>query len=275
MKSTTRLFAVVTGIAVLGLSIAAAPAMAQSGASDRERGSIVFGAFITNRDTTTRLDSNAGLGTDIDLENDLGLDSSLTVFRFGGDYWAGDRHRFDLSVFDLSRSSSRRINKTIEFGDQIFEIDTTVNSENDLTIYKVDYTYSFLNRDWGYLGLTGGLYVASTKLGLSEATPGTAESESLTAPLPLIGFRGEYAITDRITLRGSSQWFGIDTGDVKGTLRDVYVAADYRLGERWAVGLAYDEVTMTIKADDSSGFTGELDWGYDGWLAYVKRDFGR
>jgi hypothetical protein len=275
LKPTTQVLAAMTVIAVLGLSIGASPALAQSGASDRERGSIVVGTFVTNRDTTTRLDSDAGLGTDIDLENDLGLDSSLAVFRIGGDYWTGERHRLDFSVFDLSRSASRQIDKTIEFGDTVFDIDTVVNTKNDLTIYKIDYTYAFLNRDRGYFGLTGGLYVASTKLSLSEATLGTAESEDLTAPLPLIGFRGDYALTDKITLRGASQWFGIDTGNVKGNLRDVYVAADYRLGERWAVGLAYDDVAMTIKADDTTGFTGQLDWGYNGWLAYVKYDFRR
>jgi hypothetical protein len=272
-ETTRRLSALLT--VALPLTFLASPAWAQEGQATRERGSIVLGAFITNRDTTTRLDSDLGLGTDIDLEDDLGLDKSLTVFRLGGDFWVGERHRFDVSVFDLSRSSSRRIEKTIDFGDQTFEIDTTVNTASDLTIVKAAYTYAFLNRNRGYLGATGGLYVASTKLSLSEATLGTAESEDLTAPLPVVGLRGEYDLTDRISLTSSVEWFGIDTGDASGTLTDFYLAADYRLGNRWAVGLAYNDVSMNIKADESYGFRGELDWGYDGWLAYVKFDFGR
>ena len=259
------------------LSLVAVSATAQGGGESRERGSLYFGAFVTNRDTTTRLDSGSGIGTNINLESDLGLDSALTVFRGGGDLWFGDsrRHRVDASVFDLSRSATRRIDRTIRYGEEVFNIDTEIHTENDLSIFKVDYTYALLDRDRGYLGLTGGLYVASVKLGLSEATLGTAESDSLTAPLPVVGFRGEYDLTDRWALTLVSEWFSINTGDVSGRLNDTYLAADYRLGAGWRFGLAYNAVNMSIDAKESSGFSGSLDWGYDGWLAYFKVDFGR
>ncbi len=270
----TRLFPAMLTVTA-SLAIFAAPAAAQGEQTARERGSLVFGTFITNRNTETRLDSSLGLGTDLDLESNLGLKSSMTVFRIGGDFWVGERHRFDASVFDLSRSASRPINETIDFGDQTFTINSVINTKNNLTIVKADYTYAFLNRDRGYLGITGGLYVGSTKLSLSEAMLGTTESENLTAPLPVIGFRGNYDLTDKISLSGSAQWFGIDTGDVGGTLRDFYIAADYRLSNRWALGLAFNEVSMTITAEESRGFRGKLDWGYDGWLAYLKLDIGR
>jgi hypothetical protein len=97
----------------------------------------------------------------------------------------------------------------------------------------------------------------------------------LTAPLPLLGVRGESYLTERFALRGVAQWFSVDTGDADGSLRDVYVAGDYRLGRSWSVGLAYNDVAMDIRAEEDSGFRGSLDWGYDGWLAYVKYDFGR
>jgi hypothetical protein len=111
-------------------------------------------------------------------------------------------------------------------------------------------------------------------LSLSEPTVGTAESEGLTAPLPVVGLRGEYEITDRITLRGATQWFGIDSGDVEGHLIDTYIGADYSLGRRFAVGVAYNDVSMNISASDSGGWNGSLDWGYDGVLLYLKVDFG-
>ena len=45
----------------------------------RERASFMIGAFITDRDSSTRLDSDQGQGTDINLQDDLGLESSSTV----------------------------------------------------------------------------------------------------------------------------------------------------------------------------------------------------
>ena len=246
---------------------------AQESGYMRERGSILLGAFVTDRATSARLDSSSGSGSDIDLEDDLGLEDSTSVARFGGYFWFKPRHRFDVSVFDLSRDASRTIQETIDFGDQTFQINTVVNTSNDTTIYKLDYTFAPLNRPRGFLGVIGGLYVSANKLSLSSPNA-AAESEDLTAPLPVLGVRGEYEITDRIALRGAMQWFGIDTGDVAGRLVDTYIGADYTFAERFAVGLAYNDVSLNVDATDDTGWNGELDWGYDGILLYMKFDFG-
>jgi len=244
-------------------------------AQERERAGIVLGAFLTHRDSETRLDSDSGLGTDIDLEGDLGLKSTIDVARFGGYVWFKKRQRFDFSYFDLSRSASRRIDKTIVFGDQTFNIDTVISSDESVSITKADYTFAPISRDRGFLGVTGGLYVGQLKYRISEPSAGRIESKGLTAPLPVVGFRGEYEITDRITVGGASQWFSIDTGDASGRLHDIYIGGDYRFGKRIGVGLAYNTVSMNIKADDGGGFIGRLDWGYDGWLLYIKADLGK
>jgi hypothetical protein len=242
---------------------------------ERERGSILLGMFITDRATSARLDSNNGdAGSDIDLEDDLGLEDSTTVGRFGGYYWFNPRHRIDFSIFDLSRDATRTNQRTIDFGDQTFDINTVINTSNDLTITKVDYTFAPLSRPRGFLGVIGGLYVSSTKLSLSAPNVGSAESEDVTAPLPVLGVRGEYQATERIALRGAIQWFGIDTGDVGGRLVDTYIGADYTFGERFAVGLALNDVSLSVEATDDTGWNGELDWGYDGVLLYFKTDFG-
>jgi hypothetical protein len=184
-----------------------------------------------------------------------------------------DRQRLDFSLFDLSRSSSKTIEETIEFGDEVFDIDTVVSSTSDLSIFKAAYTFAPWVRDRGYFGFTGGLYVAKTRLSLSEPAVGRAESEDLTAPLPVIGFRGEYEINDRVTLRGAGEWFKVDTGDVDGSFRDIYVGVDYGISDRSAVGIAYNDVAMNLSASESGGFEGALDWGYDGFLLYFKYDF--
>lgn len=249
------------------------PAAAQP-SDNMERASILFGAFITDRDSSTRLDSDSGEGTDLDLEEDLGLESSTSVARLGGYFWLGRRHRIDGAYFDLSRSASIPIKETIEFGDETFAINTVVNSEADLSIIKADYTFAAVARERGWLGITAGLYVAETTMALSQATLGRAESEDLTAPLPLIGLRGDYAINDRITLRGAIQWFGYEADSIDGRLTDFYFGADYGFGERMAVGLAYNQVSMSLGAEKDNGFQGRIDWGYDGLLLYFKFDLG-
>jgi hypothetical protein len=239
-----------------------------------ERAGILVGAFITDRESTTRLDSGSSDGTEIDLEDDLGLESSTSVARLGGYVWLGERHRLDGGYFNLDRESSFPIDETIEFGDEVFTINTVVETESKLSIIKADYTYAVVARDRGYLGLTAGLYIADTSMTIRQATLGQAESEDVTAPLPLFGLRGDYAINDRITLVGAAQWFGFEAEDVDGRLTDFYVGADYGFGQRMAVGLAYNRVSMNLGAIEDGGRNSRLDWGYDGFLLYFKVDLG-
>ena len=246
---------------------------AQPKAGD-ERAGIILGAFITDRQSNTRFDSDAGDGTDIDMEDDLGLESSTNAARLGGYVWLGKRHRLDGAYFDLSRTASIPIQETIDFGDETFQINTALTTESDLTIIKADYTFAVLAKDRGYLGLTAGLYIAESGFALSQPTLGRAESEDVTAPLPLFGLRGDYAINDRITLTGAAQVFAYSTDSLDGHLTDFYVGADYGFGKRMAVGLAYNRVSMNIGAEDESGFDGRLDWGYDGFVLYFKVDLG-
>ncbi|MGI9206256.1 MAG: hypothetical protein ACR2Q3_19730, partial [Woeseiaceae bacterium] len=92
-----------------------------------ERASISLGAFLTDRDTTGRVDSETlGLGTVIDAEDDLGLDSSDTVARLDAYYRFNTRHRIDFSVFDLSRDATGTIDRSIQFRDEIFDVDSTI-----------------------------------------------------------------------------------------------------------------------------------------------------
>ena len=112
---TKRMTLTIAGVA-LGVCTELLPATvtAQELGQDRERASLLLGAFITDRNTSARLDSNQGQGTDLDLEQDLGLEDSVTVFRLGGYYWVTPRQRLDFSVFDFSRDASIRIDETID-----------------------------------------------------------------------------------------------------------------------------------------------------------------
>jgi len=220
-----------------------------------------------------RLDSDSGSGTDFDLEDDLGLERYMTVARLSGYIWITQRQRIDFSLFDLSREASKTLQKSIVLGDQTFAVDAPVNTVNELKIYKLDYTFAPLNRERGFLGIVAGLYVARAGVRVSETALGTAESQQLTAPLPVFGLRGEFAFGQRFTLRGAVELFAIDTGDVDGRLHDSYFGVDYSFGKRFALGVAYNDVSMKVSADERA-FHGRIDAGYAGTLLYFKVDFG-
>jgi len=237
------------------LLMAPALAFAESGVDDRF--SISLGAFVTDRSTDTQLDSDAlGKGTVIDFEDDLGLDSSDTVFRIDGHYRFNQKHRVNFSVFDLSRDSSATILRDIQFGDKVFPVDTVVNTSFDLNIYKLTYGYSLMQRDSGYLGLTLGIHIADSKIGLDQQDLGQFEVSSITAPLPVM----------------SGELFAFEFDNVDGLLVDLYIGIDYQIIDHIALGLGFNSVHFDVDATKSN-FSGSLDWQYTGALLFFKVDF--
>ena len=267
MKQMSPIPSVVIGLLVL------VPAWTLAQSDPVDRFSVSLGAFITDRNTSTRLDSaTLGTGTGIDLEEDLGLDSSDSVVRLDGHYRFNQKHRVNFSVFDLSRDSSAAVQRDIQYGDRVFLLDTVVNANFDLTIYKLAYTYSVMQRDNGYLGVTLGAYIADSKIGLAEQSLGQVEVREITAPLPVVGLRGEHRFSEKWSLRASGEVFALEYGDFKGSLYDLYVGLDYQLFDRMAIGAGFNSVRMDIGVTKENA-SGDLDWQYDGGLLFIKFEF--
>jgi hypothetical protein len=255
-------------IACIALVVPAAAA-----AQDDHRFSLSLGAFVTDRDSEARVDAADGTpGIPVDIEGDLGLDVSETVFRVDGYFKFNDRHRIDFSVFDLSRDAIRQIDAEITWDGVVFPINTTVNSNFEFNIYKLAYTWSFFRREKGYLGITGGLYVADVAATLSAENIADKAGGDVTAPLPVIGLRGEYRFTDKWIFRASGELFALEFEAMEGSLVDLYAGIDYRLFEHVAIGVGLNSVKLDVDVSDSK-LAGSLDWQYDGALLFFKFDF--
>jgi len=239
-----------------------------------ERFSISVGAFLTYRDTYMRLDGEVPRsGTPTDFEKDLGFDKSDTVIRLDSYVRFSDRHRIDFSVFDLSRSATRQvIDRDIEWNGEVFPVNVEVDSSLDMRISKLAYTWSFLQRDKGFVGASAGLYVADTRASLKADSLGRVAGGSVTAPLPVVGFRGQYELSDKWTLRGNAEVFALEYGDYSGSLYDTYAGLDYQLFKQMAIGLGVNTVRINVRVDKSV-FRGDLDWRYSGGLLFFKFDF--
>ena len=245
--------------------------MAQSTISDRF--SVSLGVFLTDRESRASLNGDIpDSGTDVDLENDFGFDKSGSVFRIDGYYRFNEKHRLDFSVFDLSRKGSKQINEELIWGGETYPIDVLVDAAMDFNIYKLAYTWSFMQRDNGYLGVTAGVYIADIGTSIAADSIGRASSSGTTAPLPVLGLRGQYDFSEKWSLRGSVEIFALEYGEFSGSLYDVYTGLDYQLSEHVALGLGLNSVRMNIGLTKTN-FDGDLDWRYDGGLLFLKFDF--
>ncbi len=255
----------------LWMAFGTSTALAQ--AEDYDKFSLSIGVFFTDRNSDTRLDAASGTpGSDVDLENDFGLDNSDSVFRIDGYYRFKQKHRLDFSYFDLSRTSTAVLQRDIDWNGTLFPVNSSVDGDFDLAIYKLAYTWTFMQRDKGYLGLTGGLYIADFKTSVSAPALGQREVGDATAPLPVFGLRGEYNFSEKWSFRGSIEIFVLEYGDWDGSLYDIYAGIDYQLFEYVAIGLGINSVGLDIGVTKQD-ITGDLDWRYDGGLLFFKFDF--
>jgi hypothetical protein len=242
-------------------------------AQDDSKLSLSFGLFVTDWDSKARLDIEGGPGgTPVDLEKDLGLTVSDSVFRLDGNYRFTDRHRIDFSAFSLSRSASKELERDITWNGTTYPVSSTVSSDFKLDVYKVAYTLSLATTEKGYVGVTGGLYIADIDVRLSSTGIAEDDRGAATAPLPVIGLRGEYALADKWTFRASGEFFALKYDNYDGSLIDLYAGIDYQLFDRAAIGVGLNSVRIDLDVTDKR-LTGKLDWRYDGGLLFLKFDF--
>jgi hypothetical protein len=269
-------------VLAIALVFSSLPVMAAEpgGATPWEKFGINVGGFITTMNSDVRLESGrTGTGTDISAEDVLGLDSHLSVFRVDTFYRFTEnrRHRFDLNYMDLRRSATRTIEKEIHIRDQVFPVGTTLDSLFDLKIIRGSYSYSIFQDNRFDVGLSIGAYVAPIKVRLSSARSGEAEEQSLTAPLPVLGVRFDYAIIPKLYLRTNIDGFYLQYGGFEGSLFDAKAVLEYNIWDHVGVGVGYDYFRANIRSEGSKypgiNLAGEIQVDYGGLLVYGKYFF--
>lgn len=241
--------------------------------------SFKLGGFVTSLNTDIRIGlEGAGTGLDVNIEEALDLESTTTVFRSDLSYRYGDErlNRFDLAYMDLRRKSKKDLNRNIEFKGQTYTAGTTVESFFNLEIIKGVYSYSFFQDDRIDTGLGIGFYVMPLELGIS-ATGFGAREESVTAPLPVIVFRNDFAFTPKLFLKESIELFYLELDDFNGVLSNINIALEYNPWEHFGFGLAIDYFRLRIRANGEDypniDFVGDIKFSYAGLMLYGKYFF--
>lgn len=233
-----------------------------------------IGTFLTERSTDFRIDSKTlGRGTSISAEDDLGLKKKKNVIRADMYIRMADNHRLNLSYYDLSRDKRRVLDKTIQYGDEVFSINSEINSEFNLEIIKAGYAYSLINDAQKEFGISAGLFVQRYETSLElVANRSIRDSASVTAPLPVIGAQGIWRLDPKWQVRGSVDIFRIDYDDYKGRLTDLILAIEHNTFKNVGFGLGYNSTRFKLEAD-ASNFNGEVNIDYGGLMLFTQLSF--
>ena len=228
------------------------------------------------------IDSNIGLGVnniglDIDLDKALGLDTSITAFRTDA-FWRftdNKRHRFNFSWFNIKRDATKVLEKDIEIGDKVFPIGATMESTMDFKVFKGSYSYSFFQDNRFDFGATFGLFVIPIKYDFKSSLGQLQEADSITTPLPVIGLRGDLAITPKLFLKFYTDLFYLEWDNYKGKLWNHHFALEYNVFKNAGFGFGFDHFEVDVESHNDTdmpgvNFNGNIHFLYTGILFYTK-----
>lgn len=223
--------------------------------------------------TDLRLDSaTLGQGSLINFENDLGLASSKTTYRYDGRFRLGRNHVFEGSYMDLSRSGTGTLTRPLQFGDQSYTVASDVNSTLDIKFYRFAYSYYFINQANVELGAAVGVEVPDINAALVDSTTNISESYSAAVPIPTLGLRANISVLPNLALRGRADLFSVSVGDFDGSLSDVSLKAEYRILDTIGVGVGYNKFEVDGRMlNTSQDFATNLN--YDGVSAFLNLRF--
>jgi len=245
---------------------------------------ISLGGFIMNRDVKANLNGSSSTNPQIDFNHTFGKPSDATRVRLDGLWRITPTQHVRFMYFDDNVTRSRAIEEDIHFGDTTFTAGANVEAKSKLRIAEVAYEYAFLKQSTYEVAGSIGVHYTGVQLKLSgqgtitdssgntSSTGFTSKQTSTPVPLPVIGIRGAWAVSDRIVLDASAQYFKAKINDYDGHLSDLRVGATWMFTKNFGVGLGYDSFRTTIDATKDS-FNGTVKVGYSGAQLYVTGAF--
>lgn len=216
-----------------------------------------------------------GIGTNVDLTNTLGVDSSTDAFRLDGLYRFNERHAIGLSWYRVGLSGSKSLNEQIQINDQTIAAGASTTTSLNFNIWRLLYNYSFYRNDKVELGVSPGLYMMQTKFNfaaqgaITSPTTGTfsatSVNEQLTLPLPSIGLVANFNITPKLQFQSRYDFFYLTINNYTGSMFEFYAGLEYRLMKHFAMGAAFDRLTAELRGSGNQGFN--INFSYN--LLYI------
>lgn len=245
-----------------------------------DRFTITAAAFFPSLDTKVRVDATDGTtGTNIDFEQNLGLQDTETLPTVVFDWRFAKKHRLGLGYFSLKRSGSAVTVTQIRFDDTVFDIDLPVSSFFDVDVTFISYSYSLLFDEKKELAVSAGLSVQDFAFGIQGNTgQGIIEGDSgLTAPLPAIGISAGYVFTDRLFFRAHLGVFSVDLAlsdekELRGEVVNAMLGLHHQTFESIQFGIAYSYFNVNADFGNAAGFN-SIDYEYYGPSLSVSANF--
>ena len=260
-------------VAMMAFLLPGGAALAQQ--TPQSNFAITAGVFPTSFTSNARLSSDTDPGQNVDLENDLGLQSRLSNFRLEGMWRFKPRHSLLFAYTSWRRKADRNIDRTFDWKGNTYTTGTRIHALNNAQFIKLGYQYALKRTDTTEIDVSAAVDTIWNKLSVEgQATitgpngPVTGERKagtSFVAPAPVFGFNFVQMVTPKVPIRATAEWLKVKVDKTTGTVLDLRGSADYLFTPAWGAGIGYNYVAYKI---DRPAFSGKYD--FSGPLIYVS-----
>jgi hypothetical protein len=230
--------------------------------------------------TTVRLDSDAGEGTEVDSEDDLGLERVAIRPRIGFRWRPGRRHELEASFLGVSRSAVKSLEQDITIDSVTYtagaELDTRIG-QNQL---GVNYRWAIHAAERSQFGLDVGLgatFFDGKWIGrgsLSNGSGTIADSvtveKSLVGPSLALGGFGRWRLGDRWYIEAALGGLYVPVDNIKVSILQGGGAVRYFPLEWLGTELGYSLITTRVTIDQKADPL--IDLGGTGRLKYNSQN---
>jgi hypothetical protein len=216
-----------------------------------------LGAVFTSIDSKLGFEAKGGGQSKIDMEDKLGLDSTIAVFRADALVRLGTRqhHRLDFSYARYDRSAQKTLTEPIEIGGQEVLPGTVVDSKFDFSLFRSTYSYAVLQNERMSVGVGLGIYIIPVTYGVdARTTPSSVglESHHLTLPLPAVALRGDFRLAPKLFLVPEIDFMYLETGGIRASLLDTRLSLEYQAWKHFGLGLGFNLMGVNLKATEAN-----------------------
>lgn len=261
----------VCGLAVLAALLSAGPAVAQARNHLYDKFQVFASGSSVILNSNVRVDGQQN-GTDLDAEDDLGLDQFKLQPRGMLRWRPGKRHELEIGYQFARRSGQKILERDFTIGDSVFTagLDAKTTFDTDQAFFA--YRFAFLAKENTQVGVALGLgalfldvgvdAVATVSNGGGSASGRISQSRSLTGPLGSIGLFGRFHLGKEWYLDTEARGVSVSIDRFTARVLEGGGALRYHFAQHWGgefgYGVSAIRVTVEPKEDGVAEFEGQL-----------------
>src|SRR5262245_33180700 len=201
-----------------------------------------------------RIDGADGTGTDIDVEDDLGMEKTKIQPRVALRWRPGRRHELEGGYQWARRDANKTLERDIEFGDSLYNVGADIHSKFNTDLAFLTYRFAFMAKERTQIGAALGLGVLFLDVGVEALGTGSSArsfnvEKKVKGPLGSLGLYGRFLAGDSWQFEADARALKISIDRFHPRVLEVGGAARYYFSQKFATELGYAASGIKVVVD--------------------------